>query len=106
MEKKINLKPVDDVFKKFLTAEEIAAADAEADEELKVLQALQEDISKFVISVMTKRDLGFRAFAREHDLSLSMATKILKGNGNLTLETIANLAAKNGKKAHLVFEEV
>ena len=104
MEKKINLKPVDDVFKKFLTAEEISAVGAEADQELKVLQALQEDISKFVVSLMTERDLGFRAFAREHDLSLSMATKILKGSGNLTLETIANLAAKNGKKAHLIFE--
>jgi hypothetical protein len=61
MEKKISLKPVDDVFKKFLMAEEIAAADAEADEELKILRALQEDISKFVAAVMTQRDLGFRA---------------------------------------------
>ena len=106
MEKKINLKPVDDVFKKFLTPNEICAADAEADEELKVLRALQEDISKFVVSVMKKRDLGFRAFAREHDLSLSMAAKILKGSGNLTFETIANIAAKNGNKVHLVFEEL
>ena len=95
MDKKINLKPVDDVFKNFHSAEEISATDAEVDEKLNVLQALQVDISDFVISVMTQRDLGSRAFAREHDLSLSMATKILKGNRNLTLEMIANLAEKN-----------
>jgi hypothetical protein len=34
-----------------------------------------------------------------------MASKIIKGAGNLTLETIAQIAQHNGKKAHIVFTD-
>nr|BFD33560.1 hypothetical protein GTC16762_31790 [Pigmentibacter ruber] len=101
----IRLKNVDDVFKEFLSEEEMAAADKEAEQELETLRLLQEDISKFVSKVMAENNLGFRSFAKEHDLSLSMASKILKGSGNLTLETIAHIAYCNGKKAHIVFTD-
>jgi len=103
MTKKIMLTSVDEVFEKHLTKEEIAAADAEADEEMKVLKALLEDVSVFAAGVMAEEGLGFRAFARKHGLSLSMASKIVKGSGNLTLETIAHIAAKHGRRVSLTF---
>ena len=101
----IRLKKIDDVFKKYLSDEEIAEADKEAEGELQALKLLQEDVSKFASQVMVKNELGFRAFAKEHDLSLSMASKIIKGEGNLTLDTIAHIAFCNGKKAHIVFTD-
>jgi predicted transcriptional regulator len=66
---------------------------------------LHEDVSKFASKVMAENNLGFRGFAKEHELSLSMASKILKGSGNLTLETIAHIAFCNGKKDHIVFTD-
>ncbi|MBX9703456.1 MAG: hypothetical protein K2X39_04825 [Silvanigrellaceae bacterium] len=100
---KIKLKNIDDVFLKRLSPNEIAEADMEAENELAALKILQEDISMFVAKVMTEKKIGFRTFAKEHNLSLSMASKILKGSGNLTLETLAKIATHCGKKAHIVF---
>ena len=106
MKKKLTLKPVDEVFANFLTPEEMKETDAQADREMLVLKGLQEDISKFAVSIMAEEDLGFRAFAREHELSLSMASKVIKGTGNLTLETISHIAALHKMKARLVFENI
>ena len=105
MPPKIELKKVDDIFSNYLSKEEIKAVDKEADEEMLVLKMLQEDISKFVTLLMVQKNLGFRAFAKENNLSLSMASKIIKGEGNLTLETIAQIAQHSGKKAHIVFTD-
>ncbi|MES2615046.1 MAG: hypothetical protein V4591_06495 [Bdellovibrionota bacterium] len=96
-------KKVDDIFLNYLSEEEIKATDKEADEEMLVLKMLQEDVSKFAAHLMVEKNLGFRAFAKENSLSLSMASKIIKGAGNLTLETIAQIAQHNGKKAPIVF---
>jgi hypothetical protein len=103
MTKKIVLKNVDEIFGDFLTPEEIAATDNIADAEMKVLKSLLEDVSAFAADVMAEEGLGFRAFARKHGLSLSMASKIVKGNGNLTLETIAHIAAQHGRRVSLSF---
>ena len=106
MSNKIELKHVNEIFGEFLSNDEIATADAEADAEMKVLKALLEDVSAFATGVMAEEGLGFRAFARKHGLSLSMASKIVKGSGNLTLETIAHIAAQHGRRASLTFEPV
>ena len=103
MSTKIELKNVDEIFGRFLSKEEIAAADNEADSAMKVLKALLEDVSAFATGVMAEEGLGFRAFARKHGLSLSMASKIVKGSGNLTLETIAHIAALHGRRVSLSF---
>ena len=106
MSNKIELKTVDEIFSEFLSKDEIATADAEADAEMKVLKALLEDVSAFATGVMAEEGLGFRAFARKHGLSLSMASKIVKGSGNLTLETIAHIAAQQGRRVSLSFTPV
>ena len=99
MSEKIKLKSIDAAFAKRLSQAEIAEA------ELAALKLLQEDISKFVVQVMAKNNIGFRAFAKENNLSFSMASKIIKGSGNLTLETIAQIPIHNGKKAYIVFSD-
>ena len=102
MTNKIELKNVDEIFGEFLSEDEIATADAEA----KVLKAMLEDVSAFASGMMAEEGLGFRAFARKHGLSLSMASKIVKGSGNLTLETIAHIAAQHGRRVSLSFAPV
>jgi transcriptional regulator with XRE-family HTH domain len=106
MDTKVELKNVDDIFEEFLSKEEIAAADKETDEEMIILKSLLEDVSAFAANVMAEEGLGFRAFARKHGLSLSMASKIVKGSGNLTLETIAHIAAQHGRRVSLSFEPI
>ena len=103
--KSIELVKVDDAFDKYLSQEEIHAADAEADAESKVLFAMLDDVSKMVVQLMQKKNLSFRAFAKENELSLSMATKIIKGSGNITLATLASVASKNGMKVKIGFEK-
>jgi hypothetical protein len=102
--KTIELVKVDNAFDKYLSPEEIQAADAEAEAEAKVLSAMLEDVSKMAIQIMQKNNLSFRTFAKQNELSLSMATKIIKGSGNITLATLASVASKNGLKVKIEFE--
>ena len=103
--KAIELVNIDDAFDKYLSQEEIQASDAEAEAESKVLFAMLDDVSKMVVQLMQKKNLSFRAFAKENELSLSMATKIIKGSGNITLATLASVASKNGMKVKIGFEK-
>lgn len=100
----IELVKVDEAFEKYLSREEIETADAEAEAESKVLFEMLEDVSNMVVQIMQKKNLSFRAFAKENELSLSMATKIIKGSGNITLATLASVASKNGLKVKIGFE--
>jgi hypothetical protein len=100
----IALVPVDEAFDCYLSKEEIQAADVEAQEESKILFGMLDDVSKMVVHLMQKKGLSFRAFAKDNDLSLSMATKIIKGSGNITLATLASVASKNGLKVKIGFE--
>jgi hypothetical protein len=101
----IELSRIGNAFDEYLSQEEIKAADAEAEAESKVLFAMLEDVSKMAVQLMQKKNLSFRAFAKENELSLSMATKIIKGSGNITLATLASVASKNGMKVKIGFEK-
>lgn len=103
--KSIELVKIDDSFHKYLSQEEIQSSDAEAEAESKVLFAMLDDVSKMVVQLMQKKNLSFRSFAKENELSLSMATKIIKGSGNITLATLASVASKNGMKVKIGFEK-
>lgn len=101
---KIELVSIEGAFNKYLTPEEIQEADREAEEETRNLLGMLEDVSKMAVQIMQKKQLSFRGFAKENDISLSMATKIIKGSGNITLATLASIASKNGMKVKIDFE--
>jgi hypothetical protein len=103
--KSIELVKIDGAFDSYLSKEEVLSADAEAEAESKVLFEMLDDVSRMVVQIMQKKNLSFRAFAKENELSLSMATKIIKGNGNITLATLAGVASKNGMKVKIGFEK-
>ena len=63
---------------------------------------LQHDISKAVIDYMAKNNVGFNDLVRKLGKSPTQVSKIIKGEANLTLATIAQLYAFMGRRAHIV----
>lgn len=87
---------------KRLSKEEIAEIEKAAEIEHESLKMLQQDISKAVIDYMAKNNIGFNDFVRKLGKSPTQVSKIIKGEANLTLATIAQLYAIMGCRAHIV----
>jgi plasmid maintenance system antidote protein VapI len=67
---------------------------------IKTLKMLQEDISKAVIHYMSENGVGFNELVRKLGKSPTQVSKIIKGEANLTLATVAQILM--GHKPHLV----
>ena len=94
----------DDIRRELFTPEEIAENDARVARELEVLRAMQEDVSRAVATYMASEKIGFNEFTRRLDTTARQTSLIMKGQANLKLATIAELASVMGKKARIVFE--
>ena len=90
---------------KTLSKTEIVNIEKAAQMEYESLQALQQDVSKAVIDHMAKNDIGFNDFVRKLGKSATQVSKIIKGEANLTLATVAQLYAFMGRKVHIVSAE-
>lgn len=101
----MKLKKFDDYLKKRLNKDEISDIEHQASLEAASLLALQEDVSKAVAAYMAEKDIGFNELVRRLDASPSQVVKIQKGEANLTLSSIAHLAALLNKEPHIVFKE-
>lgn len=88
---------------KRLTKTEILEIEAQAALEKKVLQNLQNDISKAIAHYMTKEQIGFSELVRRLDASPSQVSKIQKGTANLTLASLAHIFALLKCTPHIVF---
>jgi hypothetical protein len=86
------------------TAEEIAENDRRVERELTALKILQDDVSSAVAKYMASERIGFNEFTRRLDTTARQTSLIMKGQANLKLATIAELASIMGKKARIVFE--
>jgi antitoxin component HigA of HigAB toxin-antitoxin module len=85
-----------------LNKQEIANIESAAKIEHESLQMLQHDISKAVMTYMTKNNVGFNDLVRTLGKSPTQVSKIIKGEANLTLATIAQLYAFMGQRAHII----
>jgi antitoxin component HigA of HigAB toxin-antitoxin module len=85
-----------------LSKKEITEIEKAAKIEHESLQMLQHDVSKAVIDYMAKHDVGFNDLVRKLGKSPTQVSKIIKGEANLTLATIAQLYAFMGRRAHIV----
>jgi transcriptional regulator with XRE-family HTH domain len=101
----MKLKKFDDYLKKRLNKDEISDIEHQASLEAESLLSLQEDVSKAVAAYMAEKDIGFNELVRRLDTSSSQVLKIQKGEANLTLASIAHLAALLNKEPHIVFRE-
>lgn len=92
--------------KKRLNPEEIAEIEHQAKMEFESLKSLQTDVSSAVSNFMKEKKMGFNELGRKLDISPSQISKIQKGEANLTLSSLAHLAALFNKRPHIIFEEI
>jgi transcriptional regulator with XRE-family HTH domain len=90
------------LLEKRLSKSEIAEIEAAAQIEFEALKTLQEDVSKALVHYMSENDVGFNELVRRLGKSPSQVSKIIKGEANLTLATVAQIYALMGCRAHLV----
>lgn len=93
----------DDALKQRLDAEELKTMKAQAALEREALHLLQRDIASAVSAHMDKSGIGFNELTRRLGVSPTQAAKIRRGEANLTVASIAHIAAFLGKKANLIF---
>ncbi len=101
----MKLKKFDDYLKKRIDPQEISEIEHQVEVEFESLKALQEDISQFVTEYMLEKQIGFNELVRRLDVSPAQVAKIQKGEANLTLSSLAHLAALFNKRPHITFEE-
>jgi DNA-binding phage protein len=95
---------VDEVMRQYLSAEDIAEAEREADDELAVMRQLQEALKEATIEYLTKNKMGVPDFTEKLQTSTRQTYRILNGEANVTLATLAHLSHVIGKRLKLVFE--
>jgi len=80
---------LDDVEKEVFSEEEIVAIHRRAERRAKIRRTMSESISKTVATYMARENIGFNELTRRLDMSSATISKILRGDANLTLDTLA-----------------
>jgi Cro/C1-type HTH DNA-binding domain len=100
----VDFEDYEDIRKEIFTPEEIKNLDASAAEEVAAIKSLQDSISAAVAKYMAAEGIGFNELTRRLDISSRITSKLVKGNSNLSMGTIAHLSTLLGKKPRIVFE--
>jgi hypothetical protein len=77
---------------------------AAAQEEFAQLQALQEDVTRIIAQYMAREKIGFNEMVRRLGISPSQFSRIQRGDGNITLATLAHIAMTAGMKVRIEAE--
>jgi transcriptional regulator with XRE-family HTH domain len=93
-----------DYLAKRLDQSEIVELEKQADIELEAIKLLQDDISSAIANYMAQEKIGFNELVRRLGVSSAQAAKIQKGEANLTLASLAHIAALFKRKPHIVFD--
>lgn len=101
----MKLKNFQDLIKKNLTKKEIVDMEKQAELEVRALQSLQEGIKTIMDDYMKKNNIGFNELVRRLDSNPRQITKIQQGKANLTLSSIAHIAALLGQEPSIVFKK-
>lgn len=92
-------------FKEYLSTKldqnEIAEIERAAEIEYAAINSLKADVSSAVINYMAKNNIGFNDLVRKLGKSPSQVSKIIKGEANLTIATIAQIFAIMGRDPHI-----
>jgi len=89
---------------KRLDQNEISALEKQADIELEAIKRLQQDISCAVTKYMGQEKIGFNELVRRLGVSSAQAARIQKGEANLTLASLAHIAALLNRQPHIIFK--
>jgi len=93
-----------DLREEIFSKEEQKELDSEIKLEISAMNDLQESISKAIVSYMAKEQIGFNEFTRRLGSSSRQTSRVIKGEANLTLATLAEISSVIGKKPRLSFE--
>jgi hypothetical protein len=89
--------------KELFSEEEIQKIHAQADARSMRRRSLAEDVSKEIAAYMAREGIGYNELTRRLSVSPATTSKLLKGSGNLTLETITQVGELIGKTPHISF---
>lgn len=81
--------------------DEAAEVRAAAQEEYAQLQTLQEDVTRIIAQYMAREKIGFNEMVRRLGISPSQFSRIQRGDGNITLGTLAHIARTAGMKVRI-----
>ncbi len=101
----MKVKNFNDYLKTRLNDTEIAEIEAQAEREFQALKALQQGVAQAINAYMKKENIGFNDMVRKLDISPSKLSKIQKGEANLTLASIAHIAALLKQKPVFNFKD-
>ncbi|MBX9839400.1 MAG: helix-turn-helix domain-containing protein [Silvanigrellaceae bacterium] len=101
----MKVKNFNDYLKTRLNESEIAEIEAQAEMEFQALKALQNGVAQAINAYMKQENIGFNDLVRKLDISPSKLSKIQKGEANLTLASIAHIAALLKRKPVFSFEK-
>jgi transcriptional regulator with XRE-family HTH domain len=93
-----------DYLAKRLDKGEILELEKQADIEAEAIKQLQEDVSRAVTKYMEQEEIGFNELVKRLGVSSAQAAKIRKGEANLTLTSLAHIAALFKRQPHIIFE--
>jgi transcriptional regulator with XRE-family HTH domain len=94
---------LDDFEREVLSIDEVNKVQAQAEARSIRRRALAEDVSKEIAAYMAREGIGYNELTRRLNVSPATTSKLLKGSGNITLETIAQIAELIGKTPHILF---
>lgn len=100
----MKLKSFNHYLEKRLDKAEIAELEQLAKMEFEAIRSLRQDIAIAVNKYVNREGIGFNELVRRLGVSTAQAVKIQKGEANLTLGSLAHIAALLKKKPHIVFK--
>lgn len=105
--KKLEKHPaLDDVLSELYSPEELIEINAAAEARSLLRRRLADQVSKALAEYMAKEQIGFNELDRRLQMSSATTSKLLKGEANITLETIATVCSKIGVIPNLTFSKI
>ena len=95
----------EDVRRELLSPRQIQKNETEAALEIAALRSMQDCLSREIAAYMSAHGLGFVEFTKQLGTSTRQTSRILKGEANVTLATLAEVAVHIGKVPKIVFED-
>ncbi len=96
---------LDDVEKEIFTKEEISEIHKHARQRAAIRRKLASHLSKVIADYMANEEIGFNEFQRRLGISSATLAKLIHGDGNVTLETIAIVSDIIGVVPELSFQK-
>jgi len=94
----------DAIRKEKLSKSDLKKQDKLIKAEAQALRIMQETISHAVATYMAEEEIGINELTRRLDTSSRQTSRIMKGEANITLATIAHLASLMKKTPKIRFE--